>query len=60
MLAPGRLVNVAAASWGLLAPLKVVTAPAGIVFVRLPLTVMVALSVNVQLPPAGRLPPLNL
>src|SRR5688572_8759350 len=55
-LAPGRLVKEAAAGWGLLAPLKVVTAPARISFVRLPLTVIVALKVSVQLVAAARLP----
>ena len=59
ILAPGRFVKVAAASCGFVAPLNVVTAPAGIVLVRLPLTVMVVLRVNVQFPAAGRLPPLN-
>lgn len=58
-LAPGKLVNEASAGSRLLAPFKVVTALAGMTFVRLPLTVMVALRVNVQLPDAGRLPPLN-
>ena len=59
MLAPGRFVKVAAAGCGFVAPLNVVTAPAGIVLVRLPLTVMVVLRVNVQFPAADRLPPLN-
>src|SRR5688572_2008392 len=59
MLAPGKFVRVARAGSGLVAPLVVVTAPAGIVFVRFPLTVIVALRVNVQRPNAGRLPPLN-
>src|ERR1051326_843266 len=58
-LAPGKLVNEASAGSGLLAPSEVVTALAGMIFVRLPLTVMVALRVNVQVPDAGRLPPLN-
>ena len=59
ILAPGRLVNVASAGSTLMTPLVVVTAPAGIVFVRLPLTVMVTLSVKIQRPEAGRLPALN-
>src|SRR5512147_2244429 len=58
-LAPGRLVREALAGWGLLAPLVVVTAPASIVLVRLPLTVMVMLRERVQVPKGGRLPPLN-
>ena len=58
-LAPGKLVNEASVGSGLVAPFKVVTALAGIIFVRLPLTVIVALRVNVQVPDAGRLPPLN-
>ena len=58
-LAPGKLVNEASAGSGLLAPFKVVTALAGMIFVRLPLTVIVALRVRVQVPDAGRLPPLN-
>lgn len=58
-LAPGKLVNEASAGSGLLAPFKVVTALAGMIFVRLPLTIIVALRVNVQVPDAGRLPPLN-
>lgn len=58
-LAPGKLVNEASAGSGLLAPSKVVTVFAGIVFVRLPLTVMARLRVSVQLLPAGKLPPLN-
>src|SRR6266540_1543766 len=59
MLAPGRLVRDASAGCGLLAPPVAVTAPAGIIFVRLPLTVMVTLRVSVQVPFAGRLPPLK-
>src|SRR5688572_23195340 len=58
-LAPGKLVNEASAWSGLLAPSKVVTVFAGIVFVRLPLTVMATLRVSVHLLPAGKLPPLN-
>lgn len=58
-LAPGRLVKEACAGSGLLTPFAVVTALAGMIFVRLPLTVMVTLRVSVQLPPGGRLPPLN-
>jgi hypothetical protein len=59
ILAPGKLVNEASAGSGLLTPLEVVTPFAGMIFVRLPLTVIVALSVSVQLPRAGRLPPLK-
>ena len=59
ILAPGRLVKVASAGSTLMTPFVVVTAPAGIVFVRLPLTVIVTLSVKVQRPDSGRLPPLN-
>jgi hypothetical protein len=55
-LAPGRFVRVAEAGWAFVAPLKVVTAPAAIVFVRLPLTVMVAFRVMVQEVAAGRTP----
>lgn len=58
-LAPGKLVNEASAGSGLLAPSKVVTVFAGIVFVRLPLIVMVTLRVSVHLLPAGKRPPLN-
>lgn len=58
-LAPGRLVNDAAAGCGFVAPSTVVIALAGMLFVRLPLTVMVTLRVNVQFAKAGRLPPLN-
>ena len=58
-LAPGRLVNDASTGSGFVAPSAVVTAPAGIVLVRLPFTIMVALSVNVQRPKGGRLPPLK-
>ena len=58
-LAPGRLVNEASAGSGLVAPFEVVTAWAGIIFVRLPLTIIVALRVNVQVPDAARLPSLN-
>ena len=58
-LAPGKLVNEASTGSGLLAPFKVVTALAGMIFVRLPLTVIVALRVKVQVPDAGRLPALN-
>lgn len=58
-LAPGKLVNEASAGSGLLAPFKDVIALAGMTFVRLPLTVIVALRVNVQVPETGRLPPLN-
>ena len=56
-LAPGKFVNEAATGSAFVTPLFVVTAPAGIVFVRFPFTVIVALSVNVQLPKGGRVPP---
>lgn len=56
-LAPGRFVSVAAAGWAFVAPLNVVTAPAPIVFVRLPFTVMVALRVRVHVDDAGSTPP---
>ena len=58
-LTPGKLVSEASAGSGLLVPLMVVTALAGMTLVRLPLTVMVTLRVSVQLLPAGKLPPLN-
>ena len=58
-LAPARLVKVASAGSGLVTPFVVLTAPAGIVFVKFPLAFMVALRVNVQLELAARLPPLN-
>ena len=58
-LTPGRLVSVAWAAIGLLAPLNVVTAPIGMAFVRSPFTVVVALRVRVQVALAARLPPLN-
>jgi len=58
-LTPGKLVREASAGSGLLVPLMVVTALAGIIFVRLPLTVIVTLRVSVQLLSAGKLPPLN-
>src|SRR6266545_7889607 len=58
-LAPGKFVNEALAGSTLITPLAVVTAPAGMAFVRLPFTVIVALRVNVQLPNGGRLPPLK-
>lgn len=58
-LAPGKFVNEAATGSTFVTPLAVVTAPAGIVFVRLPFTVIVALRVKVQLPKGGRAPPLN-
>ncbi len=59
ILAPGRFVNVASAGSTFITPLVVVTAPEGITFVKFPLTVMVTLSVKIQLPEAGRLPPLK-
>lgn len=59
MLTPGKLVKEASAGCGFVAPFVVVTAPCGMTFVKLPLTVMVALRVRVQLPKAGRLPPLK-
>lgn len=43
----------------MVAPLKVVTAPATMVFVRFPLTVMVAFKVRVQEDAAGNTPPEN-
>lgn len=58
-LAPGRLVKVASAGSAFVTPLSVVTAPDGMVFVRFPFTVMVALRVNTHLPRGGRVPPLN-
>ena len=59
MLTPGRLVKEASAGCGFVTPFVVVTAPCGMTFVRLPFTVIVALRVRVQLPKAGRLPPLK-
>src|SRR5512138_1461392 len=58
-LAPGRLVSDARTGSALVTPFAVVTAPAGMVFVRLPFTVIVTLRVNVQVVSPGRLPPLN-
>src|ERR1043165_8883317 len=59
-LAPGKFVKEAEVGSAFVARLlSVVTAPAGIVFVRLPFTVIVALSVRVHDPRAGRLPPLK-
>ena len=58
-LTPGRLVNDACVGSGLLIPFKVVTAPAGIRFVKFPLTAIVTRRVNVQLVLGGRVPPLN-
>ena len=58
-LAPGKFVNEAATGSTFVTPLLVVTAPAGIVFVRLPFTVMVALRVRVHLPKGGSVPPLK-
>lgn len=58
-LAPGRLVSEAWTGSPLVTRWSVVTAPAGIVFVRLPFTVMVALRVRVHVPSGGRLPPLK-
>ena len=58
-LAPGKFVNEAATGSTFVTPFAVLTAPAGIVFVRLPFTVIVALSVRVHLPKGGRVPPLN-
>ena len=58
-LAPGKFVNEAATGSAFVTPLFVVTAPAGIVFVKLPFTVIVALRVRVHLPKGGRLPPLK-
>lgn len=59
ILAPGRLVSEACTGSAFVTPFVVVTARAGMVFVRFPFTVMVALSVNVQVVSGGRLPPLN-
>src|SRR5690606_25201463 len=47
-LTPGRLVKDASVGWVLLTPLNVVTAPAGMRFVRLPFTFMLTRSVSVQ------------
>lgn len=58
-LAPGKFVSEAWTGSALVTCWSVVTAPAGIVFVRFPFTVMVALSVNVHVPSGGRLPPLK-
>lgn len=59
MLAPGRLVREASTGSAFVTPSAVVTAPPGMVFVRLPFTVIVTLRVKVQLPRPGRLPPVN-
>lgn len=59
MLTPGRFVKEASAGSTVVTPFAVVTAPAGTTFVKLPLTVMVTLRVNVQLPKGDRLPPLK-
>jgi hypothetical protein len=59
ILAPGKFVRVAATGSELVTPFAVEIAPAGMVFVRFPFTVMVALSVSVQVPNGGRLPPLK-
>lgn len=59
MLAPGRLVSEACTGSALVTPFAVVTAPAGIVFVKFPLTVMVAFIVIVHLPNGGSVPPLK-
>ena len=58
-LAPGSLVKVAWAACVLLAPLVLVTAPAGMVLVSLWSIFIVTLMDRVQFPFAGRLPPLN-
>ena len=58
-LAPGKFVKVAEAACVLLAPLVVVTAPAPMVLVRFPLTLMVVLRVSVQFEFAANVPPLN-
>ena len=58
-LAPGRLVSEATVSTVLLAPLNEVTPPIGMVFVRLPFTLVVTLRVRMQDPLAGRVPLLN-
>ena len=59
ILTPGRFVKVASAGSTLITPFVVVTAPEGISFVRFPLTVIVTLSVKIQRPEAGKLPPLK-
>ena len=58
-LAPGKFVRVAEAGWAFVAPLKVVTAPAPMVLVRLPFTVMVAFNVMVHEVDASKTPPVN-
>ena len=58
-LTPPRLVREACAALELVAPLKVVTAAIGILFVKLPLTFIVTLRVKSQLAVAARLPPMN-
>lgn len=58
-LAPGKLTKVCAVGSKFVTPFRVVTAPAAIVLVRLPFTVIVTFSVNVQFPNGDRLPPLK-
>ncbi len=58
-LAPGRLVREALVGSAFVTRLSVFTAPARMIFVRLPFTVIVALRVSVHLPKGGRLPPLK-
>lgn len=59
MLAPGRLVNEACTGSAFVTPLVVVTAPAGIVLVKFPFTVMVAWRVSVHLARGASVPPLK-
>lgn len=59
-LAPGKFVREAEVGSAFVARLpSVLIAPAAMVFVRFPFTVMVALRVKVQLPRAGSEPPAN-
>ncbi|MBV6466975.1 MAG: hypothetical protein PGMFKBFP_02304 [Anaerolineales bacterium] len=58
MLTPGRLVREASVAKALETPLKVVTAPTGMRFVRFPLMSMTTRRVRVQVELAGRAPPL--
>jgi hypothetical protein len=58
-LTPDKLVNEAEASCGFVAPFVVVTAPAGMVLVRLLITFIVTLRVREQLAKGNKLPPLN-
>ena len=58
-LAPARLVSEADVGVPFVTPLNVLTAPAGMVFVRLPFTVMVTLRLSVHSSPASKAPPLK-